>query len=404
VYDTAGIVTTPVSDAAVSRRRFLHAALGSASVLLLAACGQAASPSPTAPAAQAPTAAASKPAAATPAAGAGATPAAGQPAQKAPASFAGRQLTATGFGGTTQDLFQKVAFDPFDQATGAKTTQVPLQSADGFARMRAEKGNPQIDLFQFSGGQELLAKQEGLTETLTTVPTAADLGAMFKDPQSQWVATAVIAEGILYNTDKIKDPPASYNDFLKPDYQGHVAFPALSNSYGVDFLVMLARANGGGETNIDPGFDAMKKISEKATIFKAAAEVPTLFSQGDIWIMPYDASNAFRARDSGLPVGFATPKEGSPAVFITAQVAKGSKNADVAQAAIDYVLQPNVQAAIAQGLRWAPVNPKAQLPPDVAKDVPSGEEGLKKLVVLDHDTITAQRPDWTDRFNREIAK
>ena len=367
-------------------------------MLLLAACGQAASPSPTPPAAQAPTPAATKPAAAPAATGAP------QPAQKAPASFAGRQLTATGFGGTTQDLFQKVAFDPFDQATGATTTQVPLQSADGFARMRAEKANPQIDLFQFSGGQELLAKQEGLSETLTAVPTAADLGPTFRDPDSQWVATAVIAEGILYNTDKIQEPPASYNDFLKPEYQGHVAFPALSNSYGVDFLVMLARANGGGEKNIEPGFEAMKKIADKATIFKAAAEVPTLFSQGDIWIMPYDASNGFRARESGLPVGFATPKEGSPAVFITAVVAKGSKNADLAQAAIDYVLQPNVQAAIAQGLRWAPVNPKAQVPPDVAKDVPSGEEGLKKLVVLDHDTITAQRPEWTDRFNREIAR
>lgn len=405
---------------ATTRRGFLQLALAGATSTLLAACATGAQP--TTPAA---TSAPSKPTTGTPSASASASAAApaASPAvasaspsaapspasaavaaqQAGPARFPGRQLTSSGFGGNTQDVIQQAIFDPFDKAAGTHSTQVSMQSAEGIARMRAEKGNPQIDMFQFSGGQEAVATSEGLSQALTTVPAMQDLSSMFKDPNNQWVAIAVIAEGIVYNTEKVNPPPTSYKDFVNPAYQGHIAFPDITNGYGLDFLVMMARAFGGGETNIEPGFQQVKQIAPQATIFKAAAELPALFSQGDIWLMPYDTGNAFHARETGLPVAFVTPAEGSPAVFITAVVAKGSQNADVAQGLINFALQPEVQANLATGIRWAPVNPRAPLSPEVARDVPSGEEGLKKLVLLDRATLNANRAAWTDRWNREIA-
>jgi putative spermidine/putrescine transport system substrate-binding protein len=410
-------LTEELTDSqAASRRRFLRLALSGAMTTLLAACAPAAQP---APATSAPPATAKPTSAPSGAAGAASPAALASPsvsaspaattsgaaaAQTAPARFPGRQLTSSGFGGNTQDVIQKVIFDPFNQASGAQSTQVSMQSAEALARMRAEKGNPQIDLYQFSGGQETVAASEALSEVLANIPAAQDLSTIFKDPNNQWVAIAVIAEGIVYNTEKINPPPTSYKDFLNPAYQGHIAFPDITNGYGLDFLVMMARAFGGGEGNIEPGFQQVEKIAPQATIFKAAAEMPTLFGQGDIWMMPYDTGNAFHTHESGLPVAFVTPQEGSPAVFITTVIAKGTKNADVAQALINFALQPDVQANLATGIRWAPVNPRAQLPPDVARDVPSGEEGLKKLVLLDRVTLNANRPAWTERWNREVAK
>lgn len=411
-----------VDGRVASRRAFLRTAMAAAVVSVLTACGQntqpassatssAAAPSgastgasPAAVSSPAPAGAAAAPSVSPAAASPAAAVSPVAPAQAAPTSFPGRQLTSSGFGGNTQDVIQQVIFDPYNKATGAQSTQVSMQSAEAIARMRAEKGNPQIDLFQFSGGQEAVAGQEGLSETLTSIPAAQALPAAFRDPNNQWVAIAVIAEGIVYNTDKINPPPTSYRDFLNPAYQGHVAFPDITNGYGLDFLVMMARAFGGGESNIEPGFQQMAKIAPQATIFKAAAELPTLFGQGDIWIMPYDTGNAFHTRETGLPLAFVTPQEGSPAVYITMVVAKGSQNADVAQGLINFALRPEVQTNLATGIRWAPVNPQAQLPPDVARDVPSGEAGLSKLVLLDRVTLNANRAAWTERWNREVAK
>ena len=85
---------------------------------------------------------------------------------RAQTRFAGQQLVAQGFGGPTQDVLQHAVFDMLDAREGCHSTQVPLQSAAAFARMRAEAAAPQIALYQFSGGQEKLAAAQGLSATL----------------------------------------------------------------------------------------------------------------------------------------------------------------------------------------------------------------------------------------------
>jgi putative spermidine/putrescine transport system substrate-binding protein len=250
-----------------------------------------------------------------------------------------------------------------------------------------------------SGGQEVTAASEGLPADLGQLANLKDVPAAFRDTGNKWVTFAVIAEGILYRTDKITTPPTGYNDFLNPAYKGHIAFPTITNGYGTDFLVMLARANGGGEANIDPGFKALAKIAPDATIFKAASEVPGLFAQNDVWIMPYDSTSAKRCKDAGLPVAFVAPKEGSVSSACSVCIAAKSKNLDLARAAVNHFVAPEVQKKIAESLQWAPSNGAVQLSPDLARQLPRPDQ----LVKLDMQAMTRDRPQWTERFNREIA-
>ena len=317
----------------------------------------------------------------------------------AQARFQGRQLVSQGFGGPTQDVLQRVVFDLFDRHEGCKSTQVPLQSAAAFARMRAEAAAPQLDMYQFSGGQEKLAAAEGLTAPLGPLANLADVPAVMKDAAGHWTTFAVIAEGILYRTDKVKTPPRSYKDFLDPAYAGHIAFPTITNGYGTDFLVMLARAFGGSEKNVEPGFKAMAKFAADATIFRAASEVPGLFAQGDVWIIPYDSTSAKRCKDAGLPVAFAAPEEGSVASPCTVCIAAKSQNIDLARAAVDQFISVESQAGIAESLQWAPTNARVQLPEALAKQLPRPDQ----LLTLDMTTMTQSRPQWTERWNREIG-
>jgi len=318
---------------------------------------------------------------------------------RAQARFAGRSLVSQGFGGPTQDAIQKAVFDRLDLALECKSTQVPLQSAAAFARMRAEAAAPQIDMYQFSGGQEAVAASEGLTASLSGVANLADVSDNQKDADGMWATYAVIAEGILYRTDKVKTKPRSYKDFALPEYADHIAFPTITNGYGTDFLVMLARAYGGSETSIEPGFKAMAGFAAKATIFKAASEVPSLFAQSDVWIMPYDSTSAKRCKDAGLPVAFVVPEEGSIASACSVCLAGKSKNLDIAREAAGQFLSVESQTAIAETLQWAPTNRKVKLPDALASQLPRTEQ----LIRLDMKTMTELRPQWTERWNREIA-
>src|SRR3954468_15525351 len=123
-------------------------------------------------------------------------------------AFVGRQLTAQGFGGPTQDIIQQVVFDPMDARIGSRSTQVSLQSAAAFARMKAEAAAPQIDLYQFSGGQEQEGQDENLASPLEGVPNLAVIPASLRGPV--WVTYGVIAQGLLYRTDKLREAPRSY--------------------------------------------------------------------------------------------------------------------------------------------------------------------------------------------------
>lgn len=310
-------------------------------------------------------------------------------------------LTVTAFGGTTQEIYNEIVYAPFSTEHGTRVTEVTLQSDDALARMLAQKGSPEIDLFQFSGGQEGTAKTEGLTADVGDL--GVQLDSQFVDPDGQWAAVAVIPEGIVYDTEQIPQAPTSYRDFLLPEYRGHIAFPNITSGYGLDFLIMLAYAHGGSETDIDPGFEALAEIAPHAQIFQSAAEMQTLFSQGGVWIMPYDSSNAFRTAEAGLPVAFTIPEEGGPANLITHVIADGSPNASTASALIQAALQPAAQALLAEKLRWIPVNPDTELSGSVADEIPVGQEALDGLKMLDRAAIAEQRPEWTDRFNREIA-
>lgn len=327
-----------------------------------------------------------------------AAPLLGEASFAATASFEGRKLISSGFGGSTMDIIGNAVFKEFDAQTGATTTQVPMQSAAAFARMIAERGNPQIDMYQFSGGQEIEAARQGLTQPIEGSARMEALPSEMKDADGNWVAWAVIAEGLVYRTDKFETPPQSYHDFFRPELKGHIAFPAITNGYGVDFLVMLAKTFGGDEDNIDPGFEAMAKLKSE-TIFAAASDIPTLFGQGDIWLMPYDTGNTYKNQQAGLPIAFAAPAEGSPAVKITACIARGAPNADVAGAAIDRMLSPEAQIEIARGMRWTPTNPETVLPDELAGHVPN----VSQLASLDRVKINGHRAAWIERWNREIA-
>ncbi len=66
----------------------------------------------------------------------------------------------------------------------------------------------------------------------------------------------------MYNTKYFADNKLAGADVVErpqgPEVQGKLIVPPLNNTYGLQMVIMLARLNGGGEKNIDPGFKVMK--------------------------------------------------------------------------------------------------------------------------------------------------
>ena len=75
---------------------------------------------------------------------------------------------------------------------------------------------------------------------------------------------------------------------------------------------------------------------------------------------------------------------------------------DQGEVLIDAYLSPEVQLAFATELFFSPTNRTVTLPPDVAKKIINGPADVEKLLLFDWAHIAKQRPQWTERWNKEM--
>src|SRR5690625_3836175 len=158
---------------------------------------------------------------------------------------------------------------PFEKEFDAKVEVITLYSADALARIKAQKDNPEIDIVQFSGGQEVQAAEEGLIEKINPeiVTNVSDIyeGALLDKEYGP--ATAFSALGLLYNTDKVNEVPTSWETLWEDEYKGKIALTDISNAYGMYFLIINALLIDRNEENYELGFYEIEYLlSNTATV------------------------------------------------------------------------------------------------------------------------------------------
>lgn len=317
-----------------------------------------------------------------------------------------KTITVSSFGGD-YELAQKELVKAFEKEHKVKVKFVTLYSNDALVRLRAEKSSPTLDVVQFSGGQEVTAAKENLLKKMDpkVITNQQDLHTLALNKQGYAPNIAFDAMGIIYNSDKIKTAPTSWNDLWKSDYKGHVGLADISNTFGLQFAIMSAKVNGGSENNIQPGFDKIKSLLPNvAAVVNTSPDVGNLFAQDEAWIAPYDSAYAFSFKKKGQPIRYVTPKEGAMATLINAQVVNGSKNEKLAQEFINYFLRADVQQKFAEQTGFAPSNKKVKLSAELAEVIPYGEEAVNKLIPTDWDAVNKNKSAWTEEWKKMISK
>jgi putative spermidine/putrescine transport system substrate-binding protein len=328
--------------------------------------------------------------------------------QETPAESAkigeGRTLVVGVWGGPQEEIIREFVVKQFEEETGATVEMILGGSSDRFARLTAEKDNPTMDVVYISLPQTIVAARDGLIKPQNPegVPEFKNLYPQATEPGAYGVA--FLSVGIMVNTEYVSKMPTSWTDLWKPEYKGKVAPFVVPGTQGEAFLVMAARSFGGGEKNMDPGFEAISRLKPFPAVLSGVDETNLAFRQGDVWFAPqiHGLVNTYKAE--GGKVQFVVPKEGAPLAMNSAAIPVNSKNADLAEIFINLHLSQACQQAYAERLYYAPTNKKVTLPDELADSMPYGEEEVSRLLILDNDTINASRSDWVERWNREILR
>lgn len=314
----------------------------------------------------------------------------------------GRTLVVGVWGGPQEDIIREHVISEFTEVTGADVELVLGGSSDRYARIYAELDNPTMDVVYLSVAQVEQASKDGVI-----LPANPDGVPEFNNlyPQAQehgGYGVAFLAIGLMVNTEYVEEMPTSWLDLWNPEYRGRVAPFVFPGTQGTAFLVMAARVHGGGEDNIDPGFEALQELKPYPMILSGVDETNLAFEQGDVWFTAQIQGLVETYKEEGGNVEFVMPEEGTPLAMNAAAITTNSENVDLAEIFINIHLSQTTQEAYARDLFYAPTNRTVTLDPELAARMPYGEEQVAQLIMLDNATITENQSEWADRWNREI--
>jgi len=313
------------------------------------------------------------------------------------------------FGGSFEQLLREKIIPPFEKANNVKVVVVPGDSTTTMARLQAQKGKESLDVVFLDDGPMYQAIQLGFCDTLTDAPVYKNLYDVARFKSNKAVTIGLDATGLVYNerlfAAKGWAPPTSWRDLADPRYKGKLEFPTISNGYGLQTLIVLARLNGGSEQNIQPGFDTVKaSIAPNVLSFDPSpGKISELFQTDNIALAAWGDGRSQALRNQGVPVKFVAPKEGAVVLGLSMCPVKHDASNDLAQKFVQFSLSPEIQAMYAEEEGVAPVNKQTQLPPAVATRVP-GPSAVANMLKVDWDVVNDKRATWTQQWNRDVER
>ena len=314
------------------------------------------------------------------------------------------------WGGASEKTFTEKILPPFEQANDVKVRYVPGVSTYFTAQLQARRQSPEMDVVCQDDGPQSVARELGLLAPYdkAAIPALGDAQPLAMGVDDVGVGYGLLAMGIVYALDALKEagiePPASWNDLADARFKDRIVMMGIDGTPGLQALIMLARANGGDENNIEPGFEKMKEVSKNVFEFAKSSDMSKYFQQNEAWVSVWTNAEMLRyVKSSGFNLKFVYPTEGAPIVMPMLSLVQGAPHKAMGEKLVDYLMSVDQQVNFAKNSKLGPVNQQAKLEPADAEGLVYGDV-VSKLYRPNWSVINAKRPEWTERWNREIEK
>lgn len=315
------------------------------------------------------------------------------------------EITIAANGGKIEKLIRDDLAPKFKEKYGIKINFVAGSSNEILTKVQLQKDNPQIDIAMYDSPVAIRAEEEGLTEAISkeNIKALGNIDERYLiNEHSVPVLGYSVAVG--YNTDIFKEKGwgaiDSWNDLVNSDYKGMTAFPDVSSNSGFTMFLSLAKANGGGIDNMEPGMVKGKELAAYSdTFYKNSTQIQPAMQQGaSVTVQAsYTIAGLY---DAGVPIKMVIPKEGVPLQAIVATVVKNSKNKQAAEDFINFMVTEDSQKQIAE-IAFYPVVKDVKLPEKYDSII--GFKENDPVYKPDFAGIAKIQPEWTEKWTKEVT-
>lgn len=180
-------------------------------------------------------------------------------------------------------------------------------------------------------------KEEGRLFAYADAPVA-DLPEALVDPERTFFGTKLITTGIMYNTDLVETPPASWNDLLAEDAASRLIMPSplYSGAAVIHVGTMVQQPEFGWDYYATLADEGAVAGQGNGSVVEAVARGEKAYGI----IIEYMALNA---KAKGSPVDFVFPEEGVSAITQPVAILRDSDAIDAAKVFVDWQLSAKAQ-------------------------------------------------------------
>jgi iron(III) transport system substrate-binding protein len=278
---------------------------------------------------------------------------------------------------------------------------VDMGSQEVLDRIRAEKANPQADVW-FGAPAEAFdrAAGEGLLQPYE--PTwSGTVSGQAMDAQHLWYGTYLTPEVIAYNSEALTEAqaPKDWDEVLDPKWRGKVIIrdPIASGTMRAIFGAIMARSI--AETGSSKaGYDWLRRLDANTREYVLN---PTILYQKlgrregiiTLWDMPDIATLQQRV---GIKVGYIIPSSGTPLLVDGIAIVKGTKHEVEARKFYDFVTTPAALKVAADKFLRIPASSRVPLEelPDWIREASSKIQPMMIDRKLMSDSLDAWMKYW----------
>ncbi len=250
---------------------------------------------------------------------------------------------------------------------GIKHKDTDMSSAEELALFEQEKANGTKDIGDVGQAFGPIAVEKGVSLPYKT-SYWDDIPDWAKDKDGHWIVGYYGTMAIMTNTDKVKNPPKSFEDLRKGDYKVTVGDVNAANQ-AQNAVLSVARAYGGDEGNIQPGIDFFAELAEQGRLDLGDTTIERIES-GEIEVGLFWDFNALNyaaqiAKDTGKNHFFIViPEKGAVQSGYATIINKYGPHPHAAALAREYILSDEGQINLAKGFA-RPIRKSLELPEDV---------------------------------------
>ena len=272
------------------------------------------------------------------------------------------------------------SFDKFTEDTGIKIEYIEISTGKALAKLQAEEGNTDSDVW-FGGGVDsyISAAELGYLESYIS-PEAENIKETYRDKEGYWTGLALVPAGFVVNNDVLTEKgieaPKTWQDLADPKYKNEIimASPAIS---GTQYAIVNGLLQAYGE---EAGWDLFTRINENVDVYaKGGGEPGPKVGAGEYGVAVLALTGSTYEMENEFPVTVVAPEDYVPWTPAPIGIFKNSQNKEAAQVFVDYMLSKEGQEALKEA------DARIMAREDV--DVPEVMKSIDVTKLIDQDVL-----------------